>query len=241
MIKIKVSCVLQFLDDYTEQVITDPVLYMEDENGRKPLRKEGGYYVFLEKGLPVKTVTVTSPFYDRETIRIGETDKEVWKVRLRPGKNYPVSSGMICMEGKAPARSCVGVVLTGMESAFRLLYDYVPEKEADYLEIYHSQGGDLTGMEFLIMERGKKKREFFSVAEYKKETGTCRLTKPLSGSYKKAGSLLYPFYYTRSAEDGHYFLPVRAWLTEPVSCLIYLDGKERKGELKPGKNNRVDF
>lgn len=241
MIKIKVSCVLQFLDDYTENVITDPVLYIEDESGRKPLRKEGGYYVFLENGLPVKTVTVTSPFYDRETIRAGEADLEIRKVRLRPGKNYPVPPGMICMEGKAPAGSCVGVVITGMESSFRLLYDYIPEKEADYLELYHPLGGDLTGMEFLIMESGKKKREFFRVAEYKKETGRCRLTKPLSGSYKKAGSLLYPFYYTRSAEDGRYFLPVRARLAEPVSCLIYLDGKEREGELEPGKNNKVDF
>lgn len=236
MIRIQVSYVLQFVDDYTKKILSGNNLLVRGGNGERPIRKEGGYYVFCGCPGPLD-VTVSSPFYLEKRLSLERGNEKIIKIRLKPGRNYPLPEGAVFLEGTARPGSLVGAVIMEEESLWKLLFDYTPKKDGEQLKVYHPSPGDVTGMQFIITD-GKKK-EFFQVKAVKK--GQFLLKEPLLKEYKKTGTLIRPFYNTISDEKGSYFLPMDVRLKGATPCRLYLNGQEREDMLEPGRNIRKDF
>ena len=64
-----VSFVLELWDDFMDQPISDASLDVYTEDKKRPIRKEGGFYVFTNCSFPA-VVTIESAWYEREKIRI---------------------------------------------------------------------------------------------------------------------------------------------------------------------------
>lgn len=69
MIKLSVSFVLQLLDDYTGELSDGGHTFQVDGRPARPVRKPGGYYVFLEPRAPCE-VLIQSSRYSPMSLRV---------------------------------------------------------------------------------------------------------------------------------------------------------------------------
>lgn len=241
-ITIKLSFVLQLLDDFTDQ----PVLNALFKNGSGmdciPIRKPDGYYVFLSKPEDNKLMII-SPQYNTETIGLADEDvsKTVRNVRLKPGKSYHLPEGTTCLWGKAPAGSRIGVVIDNYDTGWKLLYDYDKKKQPDQIELFNPGGRDLEERWFLLADYDSGCREFFRVKQYLQTDSRCILAEPLSSNHKKPTTRVFSFHYTTADEQGEYFLPINERIKGQAACCFYNGDCEIKGALNAGCMNRMDF
>lgn len=240
--RVRVSFVMQLLDDFTDQVILDGSIQIWAGEFHKPICKPDGYYVFMdvpEAGI----VTISSRFYNTEVIRIGkrENPNQVVKVRLKPDRRYLLPEGTTCVSGKAPAKSRIGIVLEREESSWKLLYDYLREKEPLNLQLFNPTGQNLEGRWFVIMEREEKHRETFQIERYQAEENGYMLVAPLSADYRKPGTKIYSFQDTQADEQGNFFLPIKERIREHTPCCFYIEDEMSVGILEPGRMNQRDF
>lgn len=85
------------IDGYTGEPVRAPLLTglrVTISDGAVPVKKPEGYWVFWENGLGCRTVTVESPWFEREHKELDvETlhsmDMPVLELWLRPGPAYP--------------------------------------------------------------------------------------------------------------------------------------------------------
>ena len=98
----RVSLVLELWDDFTDRPISDPSIVITASGLIRPLRKEDGFYVFVNCPMPVH-VEIRSERYETEEFDVGMQDGKavILKKRLRPGKNYPLPAGTTCVTGCA--------------------------------------------------------------------------------------------------------------------------------------------
>ena len=98
----RVSLVLELWDDFTDRPISDPSIVIMASGLIRPLRKEDGFYVFVNCPMPVH-VEIRSERYETEEFDAGMQDGKavILKKRLRPGKNYPLPAGTTCVTGCA--------------------------------------------------------------------------------------------------------------------------------------------
>lgn len=96
----RVSLVLELWDDFTDRPISDPSIVITASGLIRPLRKEDGFYVFVNCPMPVH-VEIRSERYETEEFDAGMQDGKavILKKRLRPGKNYPLPAGTTCVIG----------------------------------------------------------------------------------------------------------------------------------------------
>lgn len=244
-IRKKVSFVLQAVDDFTGHVLTGSSIRVTAKNLKPPIRKSDGYFVFLNCPLEPVEVHIVSHLFLTEVIIIDHRKygEDVFpiKVRLKPGKDYPLPLNTTCVEGRAEEGKKVGAVFEETGLAWKLLFNYSPKKDGPRIRLYNPMGKDLEGMEFQIMNRDKSHKEFFRIVKAVKGENDYLMEEALAYEYKKAETKICTFYHTRGDIHGFYFLPVREEMGGQRECTLYYDGQAYRETLEPYIINRKDF
>lgn len=241
-IRVRVSYVLQLLDDFTGKVMERADIMVRGDENQIPVRKPDGYFVFTNCPEKMK-ITISSPCFHEEIL---ETDgwrpgTSVIKVRLKPSRLYPLPEGITCITGKAPIGSRIGVVFEQESTSWKLLYDYSAKQEPLRMELYNPGEQELEGKWFIITDRTGKNRELFSVERYLMSEQKCILSVPLTKDYKKAGTKLYEFHFVSADGNGEYYLPVKDKIEDTAVCWFYIGEEMQKKEIQPGRLNRIDL
>lgn len=242
--KREVSLVVLPVDDFTEKVITSPVLRIYTEEGKRPsIRKPDGYHVFCDlKGSTVR-ICVDSPLYQKQTAEfpIGDASK-VYLLRMLPNAAYPIPAGATCVSGKVKPGSRIRLFFPEQKKSYKLLYDYMPEKQTDSLALFCPETVQLEGKTLCIRSMAGES-EFFRVKGRTEEV--YQLEQPLARGYKKIGTSVYPVYEAFADEEGNFYIPIRSLPTESDKCTCLIaqaDGRNeisRTLSLKTGKENRL--
>ena len=229
--RIKVSFVLQFIDDFTDKIITDKILTLKTLDGKTPIIKNDGYYVFLNCQ-DTNEVIITSSYYMQKTVKIKNGD--TLKVRLYPNIYYKFSNNHTYLTGKAEKNTEIKATLK--KSNFRLLYDYnnLDDKK---ISIFNPLNIELVGRYFLIWN--KDNEEFIQIKE--NYNNIYLLSSALKNDYKKVGTKLYEVYYTIANENGEYILPIKEKFDENCECIIYTQKEIKTLNIKFNQNNIIDF
>lgn len=236
-IRHKVSFILELWDAFSDQPISDAALLVQTEDGRRPIRKPEGFYVFTDCLLPT-VVTIESARYEREEIRIIEesTQSRILKKRLCPGKNYPIPEGTACLYGTIRPNSQIEVFVEENAGLWHLLSDYQVKRAPDEMEIFNPLKKDLVGRRFYIQDREEKNTDFFEVKQQEGRSGKVFLAEPLKASYKKAGTKLYECSSARADEKGRFLIPLklRTQGEEEALCRIWTEDRSDKATIRPG-------
>ena len=120
----RVSLVLELWDDFTDRPISDPSVVITASGLIRPLRKEDGFYVFVNCPMPVH-VEIRSERYETEEFDAGMQDGKavILKKRLRPGKNYPLPAGTTCVIGCAEPGTVIEVAAEESSSSMLTVMD----------------------------------------------------------------------------------------------------------------------
>lgn len=244
-VKIKVSFLLQLIDDFTDKEVIDSSIRVTGVNTKPPVRKGNGCYAFINCSGRQTQVNIASSFYLEEKIIVNHTKAgdsiHVIKARLKPGRSYPLPYPFTCLEGTAEEGKTVGMVCEDRDFLWKLPADYEAEKDKNKIKIFNPLEKDLETMCFQIIDGDKRNMEFFKINKNLHKEHTYLIEQPLKHNYAKAGTKLYTFHYTRAGIRGTYFLPVKADITEPYGYTCYYDGTPVKAVLEPFKSNRLDF
>ncbi|WP_409341914.1 hypothetical protein [Paenibacillus sp. MBLB4367] len=178
---------------------------------RKPVRKEGGLFVFTDIAEGVYTLEVKSDVYFAESLQVtagGAGVGEVHAVPLIPLPLYPFPPGATLF--RACLRDETGRPLAGARVTASLLSEdccraRVAEDEAvkgkTEIAVANLTSPVRSGDAFTLQGRTAKESELCEIASELKEPGRYRLVSPLKHGHKR-GAMLLPVVRTRSDERG---------------------------------------
>ncbi len=202
----RVSLVLELWDDFTDRPISDPSIVITASGLIRPLRKEDGFYVFVNCPMPVH-VEIRSERYETEKFDAGMQDGKAVILKKDCGreKNYPLPAGTTCVTGCAEPGTVIEVAAGGEQrpvaAFFRLPFRKSFLKVWSFLTRTKKQ---LEGRRFFILDKDEKNGEFFEVKQQESRSGKIVLEKALKHSYKKAGTKIYECSMARADRDGTY-------------------------------------
>lgn len=241
----QVSLVVMLIDDMTDQVITDAArVWIEGEPA--PIRKSDGYYVFTNPGKRKVLLRVQHGMYEPKVLETelpgnGET-YVLRKVRLTPGRCYRLPAGTTCVEGRANPYDRIVLFSREDGGGMKLLYAY-DEKNPRTISIYHPADMQLDGKLMRIEGKEYAEGESFRVVGCEGE-GSYTLEKPLSHSYKKIGTTIYPMYEAKADAQGRFFLPILRLERPSMRFFCQAEGNGCIGReivLEKAAVNRVDL
>ena len=237
----RVSLVLELWDDFTDRPISDPSVVITASGLIRPLRKEDGFYVFVNCPMPVH-VEIRSERYETEEFDAGMKDGKavILKKRLRPGKNYPLPAGTTCVTGCAEPGTVIEVAAEESSGLWRLFSDYHSEKFPESMELFNPYEKQLEGRRFFILDKDEKNGEFFEVKQQEGRSGKIVLEKALKHSYKKAGTKIYECSMARADRNGNFTIPlkIRARDEKKILCRVREGEKIRSVQIFTGQQNK---
>lgn len=242
-LKRKVSLVLLPIDDFTGRIIAGSSLrvYLTEEN-MPSIRKEDGYHVFCNLSGSEAEICLEGPLYQRQTLRlpIGREKPKVYPVRMLPGSAYPFPKGTTIISGNLPEGGAVKLVTFGQKRSCKLLCDYDPDMQGECLSLFQPFEMFLVGKTMCIRDK-EKNHEFFKITDQK--GNICIPERPLSKTYQKIGTSVYPVYEIAGGENGEFRLPISGLTGEEVGIgYLIRAGKEEKTceiTILAGKENRI--
>lgn len=242
-LKKKVSLALLPIDDFTGRIIQGSQLrvYLKEEN-ISSIRKQDGYHIFCNLSGSEAEICLEGPLYQKRVLRlpIGQEKPEIYPVRMIPGNAYPLPEGTTIVSGILPEGGVLKLFIPGQKSGCKLLHDYDPGIQGEHLSLFRPFEVLLAGKTMCIRDK-EKNHEFFKITDRK--DNICILEHPLSTTYKKINTGVYPVYEITGGEDGEFRLPISG-LTGGEVGIGYLTraGKEEKTceiALMAGKENRI--
>lgn len=249
-LQIRVSLVLRFLDVFTNQPVEGASLQVQISGGPRPIRKNGGYFVFTGLSGSTASVWVEGPWYGRQVrevpLRQEQEPVPVQTIRLFPNAACPLPEQTTCAYGQAEPGALLAAYRP--DGAYKRLLTNA-EKGADSLSLFGQEEEDLEGSVFCLLDAEKTTGELVELAELQ-EAGRniYRLRRPLDKAHKKIGARLVPVRWTRADEKGGYFLPLARWEKGEPAYLFWqvksewdFLGKPQKKVLVGGARNRLDW
>lgn len=237
-IQMQVVLVIQVLDAVTGQTIEEsggkPEISIT--SGKSPFYKGDGYYLFLQPLEPEAEVTIRAYGYGNVQGKVADlTVKEgICKIYMQPDDRYPLSTGIYGLQGVAEPGSTL--LLSCREPAWqgRLTEDY--EAGAEMI-VFSTRRQENMEMEFRI--QGQEQEELFKIAESMDTgQGQYRLAVPLSHSYQKGMTVLFPVKRIPVSASGEFvcYLPRKKGSRPVMSCELWKqNGTEwKKLELQAG-------
>lgn len=254
-LKRRVSAAVMVLDDFTGRPIRSGDLQVSAAEALSPpVRKQDGYFLFLDCAVPSLEITARAWAYHPATVRVDLAAlpplRPVVKLRLTPNRNYAVPRQTTCLEGTAPAGTKVRVFCENDPRPLRLLYDYSKKGEEGgrLIRLYAPAPEDMDGKQFVLLPKEEGPRSFFEVREtLDGEEGRYLLTAPLDRDRKKAGATILPVSEAAADAKGSFFLPLRALPVKEYRCRVLwtLPGENTEREqslaLEPGRVTRLDL
>lgn len=243
---IKVNLIVQVMNDFSNDVITDNSICVLVNGKRKGIKK-GEYYIFtnlLEQNIEL---SLESIYYHSKQfiVNLDQLDKRYpfLKVRLVPNANFPIAKGTTCIKGEAETNSQIKIICLDVQQPYKLLYEYKKEKEKNHLFLYHSKEIDLDGRYFFI--RTKEEEElFYIIKTIDIQRREYQLENELKRNYKKIGTSIYPVYVTNAEKDGTFFLPISESLKGEKKTICIAQGNqiiEKQITLQIGEINEINL
>ena len=248
------TAALLFFDDFTGRVICSRDLHVQaEELMAEPISKPDGWYLFLDYGGEILTVTVSGKLYSEKTIRIScrELDplNPVVRIRLSPSRDYAIPSHSTCLEGIAQPDETIYAWCTNDPRPLRLICDYICDGDGQgrQIHLYDPAGSNLEGRSFVLLCKGNEKAELFTVNQcLEGAKGVCLMKKPLRQNQKKAGTSIVPVFSTQTDQDGKFFMLLPGVAVQKICCQIRVcknedSMQEVTVELESGKTTRLDL
>ena len=204
-ISIRAELVVQILDELTGQPVISggKQVKLQTEQGKLPLEKGNGYYVFLH---PVELRTlfrIEVWGYRTQEVRLEEQDvvQGIWRIYMEPDKQYPISKGCYSLFGKGkPGEE--RILICHPDGSLGLRSDYTAGEEM--VSLYIRTGTVLIEKNFQIREQ--EQMEFLSLSKAEeKDSCEYRLTQPLQESYHVRQAAFYPVKRVTVDEQGEFF------------------------------------
>ncbi len=243
-IKIKVSLVIQLIDDYTNQPITSSELSLNIEGYNKPIHKKEGYYIFTNIPIGRYEVNIESLLYrsKKVSLTIDEPYSSIQKIRMIPSINYRLPPHTTCIEGRTIPFEEIIVVNKGVSRPYKLLYDYSNHlKTMDTIQLFHAENVDLSGRGLFIENKSAHLQECLFLSELISDR-TYQLIKPLENSYKKIGTNLYDISTLKADEKGIFFLPMKSCDKDhSIIMIIRKDKRQLEFKIDIGVVNQINL
>lgn len=215
MISIKVSFVLQLVDDFDGKSLTNAgVSFYEGERVLKPIRKSDGMYVFTDEFREISTIRIECVgYHDKEiTLDLNKIDRinPLVVVRLygRPGGSFAYRYDLCCgtMKVKKGIELPLEVYATKKKQLNLFFKAY---REEDGKKIITFQGfcmEPLIGLTFALGEG--KETTLFYIKEKIGSNEYCICPIEKESVQIKTGSALFRIYRSVTDKNGNYSIPV---------------------------------
>lgn len=242
-IRIRASLVVQVIDDFRNCPIEESLLLVHIDGAKKPMKKKGGYYVFLN--VPKENVKLSirsRDFQEYEQILKMEDLKPqelVIKVRLKPNSFYNLPRGTTSIKGKANFIGNMLIWCPNMTDYFRLTQDYMGQ-ESTKIQIFNPDEADMEKRMFLI--RDQEKSEFFRIEnmlDFDKETFL--LEQCLNCFYSKVSAQIYPVISIDTDAEGNFYVPIPFFKKEHSDIIFHIGKKDYHYVLEYGTVNRINL
>ena len=242
-LKKRVSLALLPIDDFTGRIIQGSRLrvYLKEEN-ISSIRKQDGYHVFCNLSGSEAEICLEGPLYQKQVLKlpIGQEKPQIYPVRMLPGTAYPLPEGTTIVSGTLPKDGVLRLFTPGQKRGCKLLQDYDPDIQGENLSLFRPFEMLLAGKTMCIRDK-EKNHEFFKITD--RQDNIYILEHPLSKTYKKIGTGVYPVCEITGGRDGEFRLPISGLTGEEVGIgYLIRAGKEEKAceiALTAGKENRI--
>lgn len=220
----KASLVFYVLDDFTGRPVPEKCVFVQIPGMKAPIRKNEGYYVFMDLEDGDYTVYINGDQYCQtvlEDVKVRE-DQEcpVITVRMMPGPRYRLPQDTARITGEAKPYSFVCAIFKPESGMQKLLYDY---DGGQLIRIFTSDTKSLDGRSFCIQNK-----EFFTIRNtINQEERVYLMDHELKNTYKRGKTKLYSVLWTQADEDGKFFLAIYGIGENGLECSVGL-GKEKK-------------
>ena len=203
-ISVCLSKAILLKDAFSEEPVGNGVR-IRTAQGKSPIAKPGGYWLFLNMGTEPFEAEIASPVYRPEKILLrpdgGEKAEEIF---LYPSPAYPVRDGSTLVLGAAAPETKLWFYLAEKTQERKLLEDYQKGKESISIFMRHLSGGGKRN--WYIWDKEKKRGEFFQVRTEADETENYELSASLKENYRRKDTLIYPAWECMTDSRGEFFL-----------------------------------
>lgn len=241
-VSIQVSLVIAAVDDFTGRPVGRGQLRVWIDGERPPVAKEGGYYIFTNLRVTHPVIHLEGPVFHRQEIILEEGKRKrceagMLKVRMIPNRSYPVPRGTTCIQGHAVPGSTVLAYNKTLKEPLKLLYPYTAGQKE--IRIFSPEEMDLEEKKFCIQNKEGTQQEILQIAG-QPAAAAYKLHAPLTYSYRKIGTVIYPVYESKADQAGDFYLPVGGIYTDTAVFAFWLEGNEqgqKEMQLQSGKVN----
>lgn len=225
---IQAGLMIQLLDELTGLPIWDskeePEIRLSP--GGPPIRKAGGYYLFLAPIDAAAVLIIKRTGYKTMELSVESyvNSPEVWKVYLKPDENYPLSTGIYGIYGRMKPHAQLIVTYQQRWKLRCLQGDYkAGEKE---ISLYTKSSKSMEDTDYQIREKTDEFRQEFLQLAGKEAEGIYRLERPLRNCYHKSQAELWPLVrieadargmfccYWKREQGDKCILPCEIWTVE---------------------------
>ncbi len=246
-VRMEVSLVVAAIDDFSNKAISGNGLHVWIEGEKPAIKKEEGYYIFVNLQRTEFILNVEGGIYYKQQLHIDNEklfhySRKILKVRMIPNRSYPIPQNTTCIEGVTRKNSVILAYSEEHVNPYKLLYPYEGEEN---IHIFHPEDVDIEGKLLLIKNKDETQMEFFQVEEKtEEEKKTYRLPSTLKGTYKKVGTVIYPVYTVEADKNGEFYLPIANIYADKIKFSFCIAGQEEKKkivELLTGRVNKIDL
>lgn len=203
-IHIRLSKVILLRDVFTEETVMNGVRIRILPGEGKPVRKPGGYWLFLDMGQKEFEIEIESPIYQRRRVMLKpDQGEEAEEIFLYPSGAYPVRPGHTMLRGTAGPGTVIRFHLEEGMAEGRLIHDC---SRGDQEIFVFMRNGTGCGRKWYIRDREKQTGEYIQIRELPDESQQCSLLCPLKHDYRKKDTVLDQAYECAADEDGRFFL-----------------------------------
>ena len=187
----RIAAAVALVDGYTGRRLTGSEARVIVTGGPRPVRKDDGWFVIWDNGLPYRHLIVESPYFETRELELDvaalwrkkQPSLRVWMI---PGSCYPYPPGLHWTEERAKPGEILEGILDGSVGILKLTEDYSP-KTATPLEITVKCSSEVEpeGIPFVIRNRDGTGAEPLSLWEMTdRGRGTGILERPLRETHK---------------------------------------------------------
>lgn len=230
------SLIISPVDSYTGmRVANEDIEVVIKKHNIKAMRKNDGFYVFVNLPLGVWEIEIASKKYFKEAFVV-DMDKPglVLRKYIVPNRRYKLPKGATFIDGVWGRDIQIYAVPLEQDSAVRLR-----RLEEHNITVWQSKSCDLSEQLFAFYDDGEM--EIFETGE-RIEKNTYGLKHKPVKEYK-IKSPIYPVTIGRTDDDGYLFCPVRGFYEGTKEILVkaqYLDVSfYQRYEIAYGRGNNI--
>lgn len=232
---VRASLAVLLIDDFTGKIITSPSAQVRVSGGKKAIRKPDGFWVFTDLCEETIQITVTDPCYYREERQVWleglEAKHPVFRIRLKPNRMNGLPGKTTAVTIRIPEGGIFYIFREQGNDHKKLLADY--EKGSDQIAVYQEETEELEGKFCCIMDKNGKKEHFRLGGLTDRERGIYQLEMPLTGSYKRIGTRIFPISRIDADREMEYFIPLKGDQDdEEYTCIFERNGKQKEEKIR---------